>query len=124
MECEKELLEEVWNKAINVSGYDSNVARKDCCGAWILRSEFGNRNSDFGWEIDHVYPKSKGGGDELDNLRPMHWRNNLAKGDDFPIYNVAVQADGMDNVYYDTTYKVCDTLTQKLEKLYKTNKCI
>ncbi len=37
-----------------------------------------------GWEIDHIKPVAKGGGDELSNLQPLQWQNNRKKGDDFP----------------------------------------
>lgn len=44
-------------------------------------SEHGNRNSEHGWEIDHINPVSNGGGDELPNLQPLNWKNNADKGD-------------------------------------------
>jgi hypothetical protein len=38
------------------------------------------RNSRFGATIDHVIPISKGGLDELDNLKLAHWICNIRKG--------------------------------------------
>jgi len=38
-------------------------------------------NSRFGWTIDHILPKARGGTNALKNLRPLHWLNNAAKGD-------------------------------------------
>ncbi len=114
---------EVWEKGVIVPGYDKNIVRKDCCGAWILRSEYSNRNSKFGWEVDHVYPKSKGGGDDIENRRPMQWENNLSKGDDFPSYTAAVQSKENDNVYIETQYEVNENLRKQLvEKYNKVNK--
>lgn len=55
----------------------------DVAGAEIDKAAYGNRNSDYGWEVDHVIPISKGGTDDLSNLRPLHWQNNKAKGDEF-----------------------------------------
>lgn len=71
----------VWRKALIVSGQDSRILRKDVCGAWIKLSDYGNRNSEFGWEIDHVIPAANGGSDMLDNLRPLHWQNNASRSD-------------------------------------------
>lgn len=72
-------IQEVWEKGKIVSGNDPNVYRKDYCDAWIKRNEYGNRNSNYGWEIDHITPKSNGGDDELSNLRPLQWENNMSK---------------------------------------------
>ena len=69
-----------------MEGFDKEHFRKDACGAWIQRSEYGNHNSQYGWDVDHVLPRALGGGNEDVNLRPMQWQNNLAKADDFPYY--------------------------------------
>ena len=71
----------VWQKGQVIPGYDSSVWRKDKCGAVMMYSEHGNRNSEYGWEIDHINPVSNGGGDELSNLQPLHWKNNMDKAD-------------------------------------------
>ena len=42
-------------------------------------SEHGNRNSENGWEIDHINPVANGDGDELSNLQPLNWNNNSDK---------------------------------------------
>lgn len=74
-------IQKVWEKGTIVPSNDPNVYRKDMCGAWIARSQYGNRNSSYGWEIDHIKPQSQGGGDELSNLRPLQWENNMSKLD-------------------------------------------
>jgi len=76
----KEVIDAVWAKASIVSGYDKDKYRKDKCGAWIEREKYGG-TSQWGWEIDHINPVSKDGGDELSNLQPLQWQNNRAKGD-------------------------------------------
>lgn len=115
---DQSLINKVWEKTSLVEGFDSNMIRKDSCGALILKSEYGNHNSKFGWEIDHVYPLSKGGTDDPRNLRAMQWENNIAKGDDFPIYNGVVKAGGNDNIYEDTQFKINEKLLEELKELY------
>lgn len=111
-------IDRVWNKARIVEVYNADIIRKDTCGAWIVRNQYGIRDSIFGWEIDHVYPESLGGGDDMDNLRAMQWENNVSKGDDFPSYKSRVQAEGSNNVYKEEQYTINDDLRMKLEALY------
>lgn len=75
----------VWNKAQIVTGTDSTKRRKDRCGAWINWDQHGNTaENGNGWEIDHIKPVAKDGGDELSNLQPLQWQNNRRKADDYP----------------------------------------
>lgn len=68
----------VWKKGKVVKGHDSDKYRKDDCNAWIQFDKYGDRSSDYGWEIDHISP---GGSDTLSNLRPLQWKNNVDKSD-------------------------------------------
>lgn len=76
-----EEIQAVWEKGMPVPGYAPSQVRKDCYGAWIERAQYGNRKSRYGWEIDHVLPKAKGGSDDISNLQPLQWENNCKKGD-------------------------------------------
>lgn len=70
----------VWEKAQIIPGINSRVRRRDRYGFYIDWAEYGKRTL-FGWEIDHIVPVSRGGSDDLRNLRPLHWENNQANGD-------------------------------------------
>lgn len=82
MSFSDETIKKVWEKATIVPGYSSSEWRKDQCGAWIGWKFYGNRNSQYGWEIDHIVPVSKGGSDAQSNLRPLQWENNARRQDD------------------------------------------
>ena len=74
----------VWKKGRPIPGYDAAIWKYDCCGAPMNWNEYGNTDSKYGWEIDHIWPVALGGGDDLDNLQPLQWRNNRSKGDQSP----------------------------------------
>jgi hypothetical protein len=75
-------IDQVWTKAQRASAdNDTYGFRKDQCGAWIKRTDYGNRQSLFGWEIDYITPISEDGADAISNLRPLHWKNNDSKSD-------------------------------------------
>ena len=81
----------VWNKATIVPRYDPAQYRKDGCGAWIARADYGT-TSNYGWEIDHIVPVAKGGSDVPQNLQPLHWKNNRHKSDSWPTWSCALRA--------------------------------
>ena len=54
MSFSEKTIQDVWEKGTVVAKYDSAKWRKDQCGAWISRSQYGNRDSQYGWEIDHI----------------------------------------------------------------------
>jgi len=83
-------VELVWQKGTKVADYDPAIYRQDCCGAWMQRSEYGNTDAQYGWEIDHIKPISAGGGDTLNNLQPLRWENNRHKADSYPNWSCAV----------------------------------
>lgn len=70
----------VWIKGHPIQGYDSSVWRRDDFGHAIRFSDYGDRNSDYGWEIDHVVANALHGSDNLSNLRPLHCLRNASLG--------------------------------------------
>ncbi len=88
-----EMIQNVWEKGKVVTNNDSSKWRKDECGAWIARNKHGDRDSQYGWEIDHISP---GGKDILSNLRPLQWENNVDKSDGRLKCNIT--SDGTKNV--------------------------
>lgn len=71
----------VWRQGLEIPRQDPDYYRTDRFGKLIKWDDYGNRSSEFGWEIDHIQPVVSGGTDILSNLQPLHWRNNDAKGD-------------------------------------------
>ncbi|MCW4043043.1 MAG: HNH endonuclease [Candidatus Bathyarchaeota archaeon] len=78
MSFDDEMIQKVWEKGKVSPKHDKDKYRKDQCGAWIERDKYGDRKHNWGWEIDHIEPK---GSDELSNLRPLQWENNVATSD-------------------------------------------
>ena len=77
----QETIKKVFDKGSPIKGVDPLKWRDDICGDTIKFQAYGDRDSRFGWEMDHINPVSNGGNDELENLQPLQWKNNLEKGD-------------------------------------------
>lgn len=84
---DEETIEAVWRKGTPEPKYPS--FRKDKCSASMQRSRYG-KVEQWGWEIDHIKPVSKGGTDNLSNLQPLQSENNRHKGDDYPDWSCKV----------------------------------
>jgi|ERR1017187_476790 hypothetical protein len=73
------MIEAVWEKARVSAEY--RPLRVESFGSLIWKDAYGNTNSKLGWEIDHIKPVTKGGGDNLENLQLLQWENNRRKGE-------------------------------------------
>lgn len=72
----------LWTKTLG----DSHKA-KDFSGRLMEKGAYGDRNSKYGWNIDHILPKSQGGSDSEYNLICSHIKTNSEKADSFPCFN-------------------------------------
>jgi hypothetical protein len=66
----------IWSKGRTLPQYDSRCWRVDDYGYLIRLDDYGNRNSPYGWEIDHIVPD---GPDYFFNLRPLNWIVNVKR---------------------------------------------
>lgn len=92
----------IWNKGLEIPGYDPREYRQDFAGAWMQYSAYGNTTSElnFGWEIDHIKPEARGGSNYIDNLQPIQWKNNRTKSDNFPVFYTSVTSLGYINTIH------------------------
>ena len=107
-----------WEMGVLVEGYDKNNYRKDFAGAWMQRSQYGKQGP-LGWSIDHKYPKSKGGGENIDNLRPLQWENNNKKADDYPTFKTSKTSEGNNNIDLEQLWTENEDVQKRLNELYK-----
>jgi|GEM_PF-1035382 len=71
---------QVWIKGREVPGFDLAHWRYDDYGNIIRWSEYGNPDSAYGWEIDHITALAVGGTNAISNLRPLRCSTNRGLG--------------------------------------------
>lgn len=108
---------QIWDKARTIKDLDPKDFRLDPCGAIIAWHQYGSQTQ-YGWVIDHIYPRRKGGDDNPENLRVMQWENNISKGDDYPLYYRKVTSNGASNVDNRKQFIVNRDLRKTLAALY------
>lgn len=97
---EKERALELWDA---IFGKD-NKWQLDCFNAWIYRDDYGEidktrlrpngdgKPHNYGWEIDHIRPRSdfinESDANFLNNYEPMHFENNREKSNSFPHFKI------------------------------------
>ena len=72
----------LWSKA-----YGKSTKVKDFTGREIAKGAYNDRNSEFGWNVDHILPQSRGGKTADHNLICCHILTNDEKADKFPCFN-------------------------------------
>ena len=80
MPFDEKTINAIWTKGQIAGSNDPDEYRKDECGAWMYFSHYGNRSSQYGWEIDHITSVKHVASDDLNNLRPLQWQNYACKG--------------------------------------------
>jgi hypothetical protein len=60
--------------------FGSSEIGYDFAGWEVRKGAYGQNGSRFGWNIDHILPKSKGGTDDRNNLQITHMDTNAERG--------------------------------------------
>ena len=82
MDINRETAMALWTKR-----YGKAIRVKDFSGREIDKGSYDNRNSKYGWNLDHILPKSRGGKDTESNLICVHIETNDEKADKFPVFS-------------------------------------
>lgn len=81
MDLNRETAMRLWNKA-----FGREQKAKDFAGRMMAKGAYNDRNSEFGWNIDHILPQSRGGVTADHNLVCCHILTNDEKADHFPCF--------------------------------------
>ena len=82
MDLNRETAMRLWSKSF---GKDTKAV--DFAGRTIAKGAYNDRNSEFGWNVDHILPQSKGGATADHNLICCHIKTNDEKADTFPCFS-------------------------------------
>ena len=81
MDLNRETAMRLWSKSF---GKKAKVI--DFTGREIAKGAYNDRNSEYGWNVDHILPQSKGGKTADYNLICCHISTNDEKADKFPCF--------------------------------------
>ena len=82
MVINRETAMRLWNKA-----FGKNEKAVDFSGREIAKAAYDDRNSKYGWNIDHILPQSRGGKTTESNLICCHIKTNDENADKFPCFS-------------------------------------
>lgn len=71
----EDLKRAAWARTSPVSSANAWEFRRDCLGNMVRYTDFGNRKSPFGWELDYM------GSREPDNLQALNWKAVAARSE-------------------------------------------
>lgn len=107
------IIEAVWQKAEAVYGINELRYRKDIGGAWLQKDQY-EKEGKYGWGIDHICPRSKGGNENISNLQAMHWENNKEKSNYYPWFSISISSNGKANIYEAKKIRLKKAVIEKL----------
>ena len=81
MDLNKETASRLWIKQ-----FGKKQKAVDFSGRTIARAAYNDRNSEYGWNVDHILPESRGGKTADHNLICCHILTNDEKADKFPCF--------------------------------------
>lgn len=81
MDLNKETANQLW-----VQQFGKEQKTNDFAGREIIKSAYNDRNSKYGWNVDHILPLSRGGKTVDYNLICCHILTNNEKADKFPCF--------------------------------------
>ena len=81
MDLNKETASRLW-----VKQFGKKQKAVDFSGRTIARAAYNDRNSEYGWNVDHILPESRGGKTADYNLICCHILTNDEKADKFPCF--------------------------------------
>jgi hypothetical protein len=79
----EDLKRAAWARTSPVSSANAWDIRKDCLGNLVRYTDFGNRHSPFGWELDYM------GSTDPENLRALNWKAVAARSERVALRSLA-----------------------------------
>ena len=71
----------LWDKATTIDGQDPKIWRVDPYNIVINRYAYGDKNSSYGWEKDHIVSVANGGSHDIINLQALNFYSNRSLQD-------------------------------------------
>lgn len=69
------LIEQVWNRANKVQGYGESDWRTDPFGSPILWSDYGNKESRYGWVLKRLRNGTAEAESRAEDFHAVQWQN-------------------------------------------------
>lgn len=75
--------------------FGSSEIGYDFAGWEVRKGAYGQEGSRFGWNIDHILPKSMGGTDDINNLQITHMDTNAERENKITFWLDDILIDGV-----------------------------